>query len=162
VQLRPSGLEVSFVDSTEALAALIQLQCEGGEGTATVGEALRLRRRGEKALEAGSAGEAQSLLSDALLLQPVRGQHLSLAARAAARLALGDAAGALLDAVAASATGPPEWTKGLVREAGALLALGDRDRARAVLEAVAARDRSVLRLDKEAAALMAALDELLP
>lgn len=157
VQLRPSGLEVSFVSSTVELAELIQLQCEGGAGTVTVAEALRLRRRGEKALEAGSAGEALTLLSDALLLEPVRGGHLLLGVRSSARLALGDAAGSLQDAVSATAAGPPDWTKGMVREAAALLALGDQESARAALAAAAARDRSVLRLDKEAVALGVAL-----
>ena len=53
----------------------------------------------------------------ALELRPSYGAHLLLANRSGARLAMGDAEGALQDARDAVAAGPPGFTTGYVREA---------------------------------------------
>ena len=47
----------------------------------------------------------------------LRGRHLALANRSGARLALGNATGAVDDAVAAAEAGPPSFTTALIRQA---------------------------------------------
>jgi hypothetical protein len=126
--LLPAELFVAHCSTAAHLARLLELQLPGdaGKEVAVLYRALELRLRGNGALERGDA--AAALVEYTTVLEevnPPRHRHLVLANRSAARLKLGDAQGALDDALAAQACAPMDgtWSRGAEREADARAAL---------------------------------------
>jgi hypothetical protein len=99
----------------------------------TVLRATELRLAGNAAATDNDFPLALNLYAQALALNPAHGRHLLLSNRSAARLASGDADGALEDATAASECCPDDFSTAAVRRADALFAL---ERFEASLEAL--------------------------
>lgn len=115
-----------------------------------------LKERGNKAFKAQQFAQAEALYSDAISecdqLHDPPDIHVLLANRAAARLRLGDGAGALQDASAAAAA-DPSYCKAHFRKGQALHALGQEEEACHALRAALSLEPG----NKEVAALLAAL-----
>mmetsp|Transcript_52719 Transcript_52719/g.167560 ORF Transcript_52719/g.167560 Transcript_52719/m.167560 type:complete len:121 (+) Transcript_52719:166-528(+) len=82
---------------------------------------MELKVRGNASFEGGDLAGAEQLYSRAIELNPTAPAYSN---RSSLRLAAGDAAAALEDALAA-ASAAPGWHKARLREADALCALGD-------------------------------------
>jgi hypothetical protein len=106
-------------DLSEALTAVCDAKIDSG-----VLKCTELRLAGNSAALNNDLPRAISLYTQALDLNPSYGRHLLLSNRSAARLASGDAAGALVDATAAVEFSPVEFSKAWIRQADALFALG--------------------------------------
>jgi tetratricopeptide (TPR) repeat protein len=115
-------------DLAEALTAVCGAVIDSG-----VLKCTELRLAGNSAALNDDFPLAISLYTEALDSNPAYGCHLLLVNRSAARLASGDAAGALVDATAAVECCPSEFSKAWIRQADALFALG---RYQEALEAI--------------------------
>ena len=126
--LLPSELLVAHCSTAAHLARILerQLPPDASREVALLYRALELRLRGNGALELGDAAAAEADYTRELEeVDPPRHRHLVLANRSAARLTLGNAQGALDDALAAQACAPADGlgTRGAEREADARAAL---------------------------------------
>jgi tetratricopeptide (TPR) repeat protein len=117
-------------DLAEALTAVCGSVIDSG-----VLKCTELRLAGNSAALNNDFPLAIAFYTEALDSNPAYGAHLLLSNRSAARLASGDAAGALADATAAVDCCPVDFSKAWIRQADALYALG---RYQDALEAVRA------------------------
>ncbi|KAL4537873.1 hypothetical protein Ndes2437B_g08968 [Nannochloris sp. 'desiccata'] len=131
---RASPILLYHLSTPHDLAEALTTVC-GAVIDSVVLKCTELRLAGNSAALNNDFPRAISLYTDALDLNPSYGCHLLLSNRSAARLASGDATGALVDATAAVECCPAEFSKAWIRQADALFALGKYQDA---LEAVGA------------------------
>nr|CAD1821130.1 unnamed protein product [Ananas comosus var. bracteatus] len=122
-------------------------------------EALALRKKGEDELERGSPAEAETLLSQAIDLNPSGGLHFMYRSRSAARLAIGNIAGALADATEASKIAP-DYPQAYLSQGDAFLAMEEWDAAEKAYSTALHLD-PLLRRSKSFKARVAKLQEKL-
>ncbi|OAY76796.1 Hsp70-Hsp90 organizing protein 1 [Ananas comosus] len=122
-------------------------------------EALALRKKGEDELERGSPAEAETLLSQAVDLNPSGGLHFMYRSRSAARLAIGNIAGALADATEASKIAP-DYPQAYLSQGDAFLAMEEWDAAEKAYSTALHLD-PLLRRSKSFKARVAKLQEKL-
>lgn len=127
----PSEMMVSHCNTPAHAARLLALQC-GASNPENNLQALHLKQQANKAFERGNLVEAEGLYTEAIELNPSGGLHFIYANRSALRLAQGNFQGALNDAQVAEAISP-KWAQAFVRQADALSAMGEVERALAAL-----------------------------
>ncbi|KAG6478303.1 hypothetical protein ZIOFF_061739 [Zingiber officinale] len=102
----PAGALIGHCGTAAKAAQILAEICGPGFDPRRNLEALALSKEAEAALEKGNAAEAESLLSQAIDLQPSGGVHLIYKSRSSVRLTMGDKIGALEDAKRASLLAP--------------------------------------------------------
>lgn len=121
------------VSTPAKLAEVLSTVCHAPIDAAVL-KATELRLTGNAVAMEGDTAKAIEIYTESLNLRPSHGAYMLHSNLSAARLASGDAAGALRDAEAACATCPPEFTNAAVRRADALFALGRFEEALGALK----------------------------
>ncbi|KAJ4778339.1 tetratricopeptide repeat (TPR)-containing protein [Rhynchospora pubera] len=128
VVVLPKGELVGHCGTPARAAEVLAWMCGPSFDPGTNLEALGLRKRAELALEKGNEAEAVALLSQAIELNPSGGLHVLYHTRSAAKLAMGDNAGALLEAKEACNV-DPKFPQGYISQGDAFLAMEEYNSA---------------------------------
>ncbi|XP_051116909.1 uncharacterized protein LOC127241754 [Andrographis paniculata] len=133
VVIFPEGIVVGHCGTPTKAADTMSFVCGGSvaddrDAVNNCLEALALRKRAEEDTCRGDFAQAINLLSQAIDLKPFGGVHIMYKDRSSARLAMGDANGALEDAKEASSLAP-HYPEAYICEGDALMDLHQFDTA---------------------------------
>ncbi|XP_042431860.1 uncharacterized protein LOC122018575 [Zingiber officinale] len=155
----PAGALIGHCGTAAKAAQILAEICGPGFDPRRNLEALALSKEAEAALEKGNAAEAESLLSQAIDLQPSGGVHLIYKSRSSVRLTMGDKIGALEDAKRASLLAP-NFAQAYICEGDVLLAMEEWNGAEEAYSVALQLDPSIRR-SKSFKARVAKLQEKL-